>query len=465
MSHEKRPQCDMAKSKTIFVCSECGNESSKWLGKCPACNSWNTFYEQKVVETKSNGKNINNADKTGNKPQTLNSYQAKENIRTSAGFNELDRVLGGGLVKGSLVLLGGEPGIGKSTLILQICDKVKGEGKVLYVSGEESAEQIKMRADRLGINNDDILFLGETDIDIVNQAIIDINPKLVIIDSIQTMYSEEITAAAGSVSQVREITSQVMRVCKSRAITTIIIGHVTKEGNIAGPRVLEHMVDCVLYLEGERYFTYRILRGVKNRFGSTNEIGMFEMREEGMCEITNPSDILISEREDNPAGSCIVSCMEGTRPILVELQALTSQTIYGYPKRTANGIDYNRLALLIAVLEKRVGLQLGSQDVYLNVVGGLRINEPSIDLGIVLVTASSFKNVPIPKDMVIMGEVGLTGEIRRINNIEKRLKEAEKLGFKTCIIPESNKRDLKDKFKLDIICVRNINEAMKKAGL
>ena len=465
MSHEKRPQCDMAKSKTIFVCSECGNESSKWLGKCPACNSWNTFYEQKVVETKSSGRNARNSEKINNKPQTLNSYQAKETIRTSTGFNELDRVLGGGLVKGSLVLLGREPGIGKSTLILQICDKVKGEGKVLYVSGEESAEQIKMRADRLGINNDDILFLAETDIDIVNQAIIVINPKLVIIDSIQTMYSEEITAAAGSVSQVREITSQVMRVCKSRAITTIIIGHVTKEGNIAGPRVLEHMVDCVLYLEGERYFTYRILRGVKNRFGSTNEIGMFEMREEGMCEITNPSDILISEREDNPAGSCIVSCMEGTRPILVELQALTAQTIYGYPKRTANGIDYNRLALLIAVLEKRVGLQLGSQDVYLNVVGGLRINEPSIDLGIVLVTASSFKNVPIPKDMVIMGEVGLTGEIRRINTIEKRLKEAEKLGFKTCIIPESNKRDLKDKFKLDIICVRNINEAMKKAGL
>ena len=452
----------MAKSKTIFVCSECGNESTKWLGKCPACNSWNTFYEQKVVDTKSTSKS---KDIRSNKPQTLNSYEAKETIRTSTGFGELDRVLGGGLVKGSLVLLGGEPGIGKSTLILQICDKIKGEGKVLYVSGEESAEQIKMRADRLGINNDDILFLGETDIDIVNQAIIDINPKLVIIDSIETMYSEEITAAAGSVSQVREITSQVMRVCKSRQITTIIIGHVTKEGNIAGPRVLEHMVDSVLYLEGERYFSYRILRGVKNRFGSTNEIGMFEMKEEGMCEITNPSDILISEREDNPAGSCIVSCMEGTRPILVELQALTSQTIFGYPKRTANGIDYNRLALLIAVLEKRCGLQLGSQDVYLNVVGGLRINEPSIDLGIMLVTASSFKNKPIPKDMIIIGEVGLTGEVRRINAIEKRLKEAEKLGFKSCIIPESNKRDLKDKFKLDIICVRNINEAMKKIGL
>ena len=453
----------MAKSKTIFVCSECGNESSKWLGKCPACNSWNTFYEQKVVETKAGGHK--DLAKSENKPQKLNSYEAKETLRTSTGFGELDRVLGGGLVKGSLVLLGGEPGIGKSTLILQICDKVKGEGKVLYVSGEESAEQIKMRADRLGINNDDILFLGETDIDVVNQAIIEINPKLVIIDSIQTMYSEEISAAAGSVSQVREITSQVMRVCKSRAITTIIIGHVTKEGNIAGPRVLEHMVDTVLYLEGERYFSYRVLRGVKNRFGSTNEIGMFEMNEEGMCEITNPSDILISEREDNPAGSCIVSSIEGTRAILIELQALTTQSIFGFPKRTANGTDYNRLALLIAVLEKRAGIMLGSQDVYLNLVGGIRVNEPSIDLGMMMAVVSSFKNMAIPKDMVIIGEVGLTGEVRRINVIDKRLKEAEKLGFKSCIIPESNKKDLKEKYKLDIIGVSNINEAMKKIGL
>lgn len=328
--------------------------------------------------------------------------------------------------------------------------------------GEESAEQIKMRADRLGINNEDILFLGETDIDIVNQSIVDINPKLVIIDSIQTMYSEEISAAAGSVSQVREITSQVMRVCKSRAITTIIIGHVTKEGNLAGPRVLEHMVDTVLYLEGERYFSYRILRAVKNRFGSTNEIGMFEMKEEGMCEITNPSDILISEREGDPAGSCIVSSVEGTRPILVEMQALTSQSVFGIPKRTANGFDYNRLALLIAVLEKKVGMALGNQDVYLNIVGGLRINEPSVDLGVLIAVASSYKNIPIPKDMVIIGEVGLTGEVRRINLIEKRIKEAEKLGFKTCIIPESNKKDLKDKYKLDIIGVRDIREAIKK---
>ena len=303
--------------------------------------------------------------------------------------------------------------------------------------------------------------MGETDIDVVNQNIINLNPKLVIIDSIQTMYSEEISAAAGSVSQVREITSQIMRVCKSRNITTIIIGHVTKDGNIAGPRVLEHMVDTVLYLEGERYFSYRILRGVKNRFGSTNEIGMFEMRGEGMCEITNPSDVLISEREDNPPGSCIVSCMEGTRSMLVELQALTSQSVFGYPKRNANGIDYNRLALLIAVLEKRAGMNLGNQDVYLNVVGGLKISEPSIDLGILMVTASSYKNKPIEKGIAIMGEVGLTGEVRRINMIEKRLKEAEKLGFKKCIIPESNKKGLKEKFKLDIIGVKDINEAMK----
>ena len=305
------------------------------------------------------------------------------------------------------------------------------------------------------------MFLGETDIDIVNQNIIDINPKLVIIDSIQTMYSEEISSAAGSVSQVREITSQIMRVCKSRNITTVIIGHVTKDGNIAGPRVLEHMVDTVLYIEGERYFSYRILRGVKNRFGSTNEIGMFEMKNEGMCEITNPSEILISESEDNPSGSCIVSCMEGTRPILVEIQALTSQSVFGIPKRTANGIDYNRLYLLIAVLEKKAGMMLGGQDVYVNVVGGLRLNEPSVDLGVVVATASSFKNVPIPKNTVIMGEVGLTGEVRRINLIEKRLKEAEKLGFKKCIIPESNKKGLKENYKLDIIGVKDIKEVMK----
>ena len=451
----------MAKPSTVFVCSNCGNESSKWFGRCPACNEWNTCYEEKI-NLKSSGKSASKKTATTVK---LDDVKKQDIVRTKTGFDELDRVLGGGLVKGSLTLLGGEPGIGKSTLILQICDKIKGEGQVLYVSGEESAQQIKIRADRLGIKNNDIVFLGETDIDVIEDAILKTNPKLVIIDSIQTMYSDEITSGPGSVSQVREITARIMKMCKQEEITTIIIGHVTKDGNIAGPRVLEHMVDTVLYLEGERYFAYRILRGVKNRFGSTNEIGMFEMQDKGMCEITNPSDILISEREDNPSGSCIVSSMEGTRPILVELQALTSQTIYGYPKRTANGIDYNRLALLIAVLEKKAGLMLGSQDVYLNVVGGIKINEPSIDLGIMLATASSFKNVPIPKDMIIIGEVGLTGEVRRINLIEKRLKEAEKLGFKSCIIPESNKKDLKDNYKLDIIGVRNIGEAMKKVGL
>ena len=450
----------MAKNKTVFVCNSCGYESPKWMGKCPACGEWNSFFEEKVVNTKNaSGK----ASKERVKPVELNKIEGKENTRISTGFDELDRVLGGGLVNGSLVLLGGEPGIGKSTLILQICNKIKTTGKVLYVSGEESAEQVKLRADRLDVKNENLLFLSETNIDSVGQNIEEIQPALVIIDSIQTMYSEEISSAPGSVSQVREITARIMRMCKENAVTTILIGHVTKDGNIAGPRVLEHMVDTVLYLEGERYFSYRILRGVKNRFGSTNEIGMFEMQNEGLVEIDNPSSILISERNENPAGSIVVASMEGTRPLLVEFQALTTASVYGLPRRTANGIDYNRLTLLIAVLEKKAGLTLGNQDVYLNVVGGLRVNEPAIDLGIVLATASSFKNIPIPKDVVALGEVGLTGEVRAINLIEKRLKEAEKLGFKTCIIPESNKKVLKDSYQLDIIGVKNINEAMKIA--
>ena len=447
----------MAKTKTVFVCSNCGYESAKWLGKCPACNEWNTFYEEKL--SKESG-SIEKRTKSV-KPSKLNSVEGKEASRTSTGFDELDRVLGGGIVKGSLVLLGGEPGIGKSTLILQICDKIKGEGKVLYVSGEESAEQIKLRADRLKIDNEDIMFLGETDIDLISQAIEEMNPKLVIIDSIQTMYSDEISSAAGTVSQVREITARIMKICKSQAITTIIIGHVTKEGNIAGPRVLEHMVDTVLYLEGERYFSYRILRGVKNRFGSTNEVGMFEMTGDGMVEITNPSSILISEREDNPSGSVIVASMEGTRPLMIELQALTSQTIFGMPRRAANGVDYNRLTLLMAVLEKKARLPLGSQDIYLNVVSGIKIQEPAVDLGMILAVASSYKNIPIPNDLVAIGEVGLTGEVRSVNMIDKRLKEAEKLGFKKCIIPENNKKLLKDNYKLDIIGVRNIDDALR----
>ena len=447
----------MAKPSTVFVCSNCGNESSKWFGRCPACNEWNTCYGEKI-NLKSSGKSASKKTATTVK---LDDVKKQDIVRTKTGFDELDRVLGGGLVKGSLTLLGGEPGIGKSTLILQICDKIKGEGQVLYISGEESAQQIKIRADRLGIKNNDIVFLGETDIDVIEDAILKTNPKLVIIDSIQTMYSDEITSGPGSVSQVREITARIMKMCKQEEITTIIIGHVTKDGNIAGPRVLEHMVDTVLYLEGERYFAYRILRGVKNRFGSTNEIGMFEMNDIGMCEIDNPSSVLLSEKNENVAGSIVVASIEGTRPILVELQALTATSVFGMPRRTANGIDYNRLTLLIAVLEKRTGLPLGNQDVYLNIVGGIKINEPALDLGIILAVSSSFKNIPIPNDVIAIGEVGLTGEVRSVNQIEKRIKEAEKLGFKKCIIPESNKKLLKDTYKLDIIGVQNISEAMR----
>lgn len=410
------------KIKTVFVCSNCGYESSKWLGKCPGCNEWNSFYEEKI--TKTNDKIGGQAlEKKSCKPLKLNEVIGKENSRVSTGFNELDRVLGGGLVNGSLVLVGGEPGIGKSTLILQICDKIHGEGNVLYVSGEESAEQIKIRADRLGINNQDLMFLGETDMDVIQTAILDMNPKLVIIDSIQTMYSDEITSAPGTVSQVREITARIMKLCKTNGITTIIIGHVTKEGNIAGPRVLEHMVDTVLYLEGERYFSYRILRGVKNRFGSTNEVGMFEMQNEGMVEITNPSAVLISEREDNPAGSVIVASMEGTRPLLIELQALTTPSIFGMPRRNANGIDYNRLTLLMAVLEKKAGLNLGNQDAYVNVVSGMRITEPAVDLGVVVAVASSFKNLSIAKDIVVIGEVRFN---RRNKNCKFNRKKVER---------------------------------------
>lgn len=450
----------MAKTKNVFVCSNCGYESAKWLGKCPGCNEWNSFYEEKITKTTKLNEN-----KKIVKATKLNEVEKKTTTRFSTGIKELDRVLGGGMVEGSLILLGGEPGIGKSTLILQICNSINLDGSVLYISGEESAEQVKLRADRLNIRNDNLLFLSQTDIELIKNEIEEINPKLVIIDSIQTMYSDEISSAPGSVSQVREITSQIMRMCKQNGITTIIIGHVTKDGNIAGPRVLEHMVDTVLYLEGERYFSYRILRGVKNRFGSTNEIGMFQMQDSGMMEIENPSQILISERDGNPSGSIIVASIEGSRCILVELQALVTPSVFGLPRRTANGIDYNRLTLLIAVLEKKAGLMLGNQDVYLNIVGGIRINEPATDLGVVLSVASSFKNISISPDLVAIGEVGLTGEVRAVNLIEKRIKEAEKLGFKTCIIPENNKKLLKEKFKLDIIGVKNIVEAMKYIGL
>ena len=392
----------MAKTTTVFFCNSCGYESAKWLGKCPACNEWNTFVEEKVVK-QGNSKNVTN--KKVAEPVFLDNIEQINVSRMKSGFEELDRVLGGGFVNGSLTLLGGEPGIGKSTLILQICEKIDAGGKVLYVSGEESAEQVKIRADRLNIKNKNIVFLGETDINAVEENILKLEPKFVIIDSIQTMYSDDITSAPGSVSQVREITSRIMKMCKVNGITTVIIGHVTKDGTIAGPRVLEHMVDTVLYIEGERYFSYRVLRGVKNRFGSTNEIGMFEMRNEGMVEINDPSSILISDKDGNHAGSVIVASLEGTRPILLELQALTSTTVFGMPRRAADGIDYNRVTLLIAVLEKIVGMSLSNQDVYMNIVGGIRINEPALDLGVILAVASSYKNIIIPNDVAVIGEV------------------------------------------------------------
>lgn len=453
----------MPKNQVVYVCSECGNESPKWLGKCPACNSWNTYYEEKIVKEKGNTerKKLNGEIvKLSDVPKS----EGKQRVKT--GYEELDRVLGGGLVPGSLILLGGEPGIGKSTLILQICDKVKFEsGPTLYVSGEESGTQISMRADRLKINNDNILFLGEANIEIVEQAIEDKKPGFMIIDSIQTMYSSDVPAAPGSVSQVREITAQMMKICKQKGITTVIIGHVTKDGTIAGPRVLEHMVDTVLYLEGERYFSYRMLRGVKNRFGSTNEVGLFEMREEGMVEVTNPSELLISERDGNPAGSVVAATLEGTRSMLIELQALTTRTAFGLPRRTGLGIEFNRLVLLIAVLEKKLGVHLSEQDVYINVVGGMRLDEPAADLGVALAIISSYKNIPLPKDLVAIGEIGLTGEVRTVSSMEKRIKEAEKLGFKTCIIPQNGKKQLKYQGNINIIGVANVNEAMRVSNL
>ena len=453
----------MAKgSKTVFVCSNCGNESSKWLGKCPACGEWNSFYEEKVVDTKSSNNSLRGSSSSAEVIK-LKTVETNKFERYPTGYGELDRVLGGGLVQGSLVLIGGEPGIGKSTLILQICDKVKVNGPILYVSGEESGSQIKMRADRLKIDNDNIFFLGETSMSLIEESIEKIKPGLVIIDSIQTIYSDDLTAAPGSVSQVREVTSKIMLICKKQNITTIIIGHVTKDGNIAGPRVLEHMVDAVLYIEGERFFTYRVLRGVKNRFGSTNEVGLFEMREEGMCEIDNPSDIMISDRADNPSGSVIVATLEGTRTMLIEVQALVTPTAFGMARRTGIGVEFNRLVLLLAVLEKKAFLPLSNQDAYVNIVSGIRVDEPAADLAIALAVASSYKNIPISKDLVAIGEVGLTGEIRSVNSIEKRIKEAERMGFSQVIVPKSALKQVKYDNKIKIMGVNNIKEAINIA--
>jgi DNA repair protein RadA/Sms len=443
------------KTKTVFVCSDCGYESPKWLGKCPGCGSWNSFVEEFEAEKKA-GVVLGSSQ-----PVKLNSVEIAEEERYKTGLGELDRVLGGGIVKGSLILVGGDPGIGKSTLMLQISESIgRTNQTILYISGEESEKQIKLRASRLDVNSDNLYIVSETNLSSIEKFIEDMKPAIAVVDSIQTVYRGELTSAPGSVSQVREATASLMRIAKSMGIAIFIVGHVTKEGAIAGPRVLEHMVDTVLYFEGERHHTYRILRAVKNRFGSTNEIGIFEMRDTGLVEILNPSELMLSGRPENVPGTVVVCSMEGTRPVLVELQALVSPTSFGMPRRMATGIDYNRVVLLMAVLEKKVGLQLQTFDAYVNAAGGMKVDEPAVDLGIVCAAASSFRNAQISSRTVVMGEVGLTGEVRGISFIEKRIQEAYKLGFDTVIIPKDNLKGIKGLSGIKVYGAADVYEAL-----
>ncbi|WP_352419803.1 DNA repair protein RadA [Proteiniborus sp.] len=446
----------MAKLKVKYICQECGYEAHKWLGKCPACNEWNSFVEE-VVDKASKVPSINVEEKI----EKIADIETADEYRITTGLEELDRVLGGGLVKGSLILVGGDPGIGKSTLLIQVANNISRVGlKVLYVSAEESARQIKLRSDRLSVQAKELYLLSETNMDIVINAIDKLNPDLLIIDSIQTVYNPNLESAPGSVSQVRETTATLMRLAKTRDMATFIVGHVTKEGSIAGPRVLEHMVDTVLYFEGERHHTYRVLRGVKNRFGSTNEIGIFEMRDIGLIQVENPSEMLLAGRPLFTAGTIVVPSMEGTRPMLVEVQALVSHTAFGMPRRVATGTDYNRMVLMLAVLEKKAGLEMQSYDAYINIVGGIQIKEPALDLGIVCALASSFKDKLIDSKTIAIGEVGLTGELRTVSFIEKRLKEASKLGFKTAVVPKANLKGLDKIEDINIIGVTNIIDAL-----
>ena len=449
----------MAKAKkSIYFCQNCGHEESKWLGQCPMCREWNTFVEEKVTVSKGTA-----AKNTVREAEvvTLSSVSTDQEDRMQTEIEELDRVLGGGVVPGSLVLVGGDPGIGKSTLLLQVCKRLSDQGrKVLYISGEESLKQIKLRANRKGTFSDHLLLLCETNLETIRQVIEREHPAVAVIDSIQTMYSEEVTAAPGSVSQVREATNTLMQIAKGLNITIFIVGHVTKEGTVAGPRVLEHMVDTVLYFEGDRHASYRILRGVKNRFGSTNEIGVFEMRETGLEEVPNPSEYMLNGRPEDASGSVVACSMEGTRPILMEIQALVCRSNFGMPRRTAAGTDYNRVNLLMAVLEKRVGLPLSNYDAYINIAGGIRMNEPAIDLGIVMAIVSSYKNQSISPGTIVFGEVGLSGEVRAVSMPEQRVAEARKLGFKTCIMPQVSKDMLKKIEGIEVIGVKSVNQAM-----
>lgn len=447
----------MAKTKQIFFCQECGNESTKWLGQCPACKCWNTFVEEKVVV----GANKHSGKTEAVAPISILEVTTSEDTRIGTGIKELDRVLGGGIVKGSLTLVGGDPGIGKSTLLLQVCRNLTAEEhKVLYASGEESLQQIKLRAERLGGFTKDMLLLCETNLDYVENTITKVQPEVVVIDSIQTMFIEEVGSGAGSVSQVREVTSRLMRIAKQLSVAIFIVGHVTKEGTVAGPRTLEHMVDTVLYFEGERNAIYRVLRGVKNRFGSTNEIGVFEMKDTGLYEVENPSQVMLNGRPLDAAGSVVVCSMEGTRPLLIEIQALVCQSNFNLPRRTSVGIDYNRVNLLMAVLEKRAGLMLAGNDAYVNLAGGMRLNEPAIDLGILVALVSSFKNVPIDSHTIIFGEVGLTGEIRGVSMAAQRVKEAAKMGFTTCILPKINCEGMEEIHGMKMIGVQNLADVL-----
>lgn len=446
------------KSKTVFYCSECGNELSKWAGKCPACGAWNTIVEQ-PGPSKSKGNLLSSIPL--HKARPIMDLQASEEIRFPTGMGELDRVLGGGAVKGSLVLVSGAPGIGKSTLMLQICGKLCVSSKVLYVSGEESEHQLKMRAQRLHVESGQLYVISETNLSAILESISQEKPDILIIDSIQTLYHDTLESTAGSIAQVKDCTMTLMQLAKGENLTVFLIGHINKEGSIAGPKVLEHMVDCVLYFEGDQHTSFRILRAAKNRFGATNEIGVFEMQNEGLTEISNPSELLLSERPEDAPGTCVTCVMEGVRPVLAEIQALVVASSYGTPRRTSNGFDYNRSSMLMAVLEKRGGLKISTCDAYLNIIGGLYLDEPAADLAAILALASSYLDRPVPRDLVAIGEVGLTGELRSVSQLEQRISEVQRLGFKKCLIPANRASQLHQQYSLEMIPARNIGEALR----
>lgn len=451
------------KTKTMFYCTDCGNETAKWAGKCPACGAWNTIVEQPVLQK---GRGKGGAVRVGltlRQACPVTELTADEEIRFPTGMGELDRVLGGGAVKGSLVLVGGAPGIGKSTLMLQICSKLCEFSKVLYVSGEESEHQLKLRAKRLHVEHSSLFVLSETGLGALIESVSAEQPDVLIVDSIQTLYNDALDSPAGSVSQVKDCTMALMQLAKGEGITVFVIGHVNKEGSIAGPKVLEHMVDCVLYFEGDQHTSYRILRAAKNRFGATNEIGVFEMRDVGLAEVENPSEMLLSGRPDGAPGTCVACVMEGVRPVLAEIQALLVPSAGGNPRRTSNGFDYNRAAMLMAVLEKRGGLKVSACDAYLNIIGGLWLDEPAADLAAVVALASSYLDRPVPNELVAIGEVGLTGELRTVNQLEQRISEVHRLGFKQCLIPAHRAENLHAPEGLRLIPVRNIGEAIRAA--